>query len=208
MTQTAAQFVAAARSFKGGWYRSWTGAYPEYGPPGYMDFNPDLYTPEFYFSEGGHCSGYVNLVCQAVGLEPGGLTGWWADHAWKNGGEPFDVDRAGRPGAIAVKGWTPGSAPGVAEGHIVIYTGEYEIIHCTPGRGVVEGDTDYGTFPWAQYEVYFEPPWLDFCDSSEISVQSSPWIAPDHNGHLVLNGSGWARHGWFWVPESWHPPTT
>lgn len=204
---TAAEFVAAARTFKGGWYRQWTGAYPENGPPGYMDFAPGYYTPSYFHSEGAHCAGFVNLACQACGLYPGGLTRWWTDHAWTNGGVAFDPSTPGRPGAMAIRGWTHGTGVGVAEGHIVIYVGEHEIIHCTPGRGVVEGDTDYGTHEWADYEVYFEPPWLDFSDADSVTVQSSPWVAPDKNGRLVLNGEDWKKNGWFWVPESWHPPS-
>ncbi len=50
--------VEAARQFLGAPYKFWTGVYPEYGPPGYNDWqDPGYYTPGYVVSEGVHCAG-------------------------------------------------------------------------------------------------------------------------------------------------------
>lgn len=217
---TATQFVEAARSYLGAPYRWWTGAFPEYGPPGYMDWQkPGYYDPSFVMSEGVHCAGYVNIVRMACGLEPVGLTKAYEDWAWANGGVAFDSDAPGKAGAICVKGWQPGTAPGVAEGHIAIYTTEHDLIHASPGFGVHESGTDIDTYWWAQYAVYLEMPDLDYSGGTDNATDTTPprgapgrapgtpwqWLAIDAEGWARFDGPDYSR-GWFDTQWQWHEP--
>lgn len=154
---TAEEIVEAARAYAGSPYRWWTGAYPEYGPPGYMDADPEKYTPAFVRREGVHCSGFINLVRAACGLEPVGLTKAYYDWLYEDG-EWFDPSAPGVPGAICVHPWEEG----LTEGHVALYTGDHTIIQAEPTGGVWEGDTDYGSHAWADYWLYGLMPDVDY----------------------------------------------
>jgi len=198
----ASDIVAAAESYLGAPYRWWTGAFPEYGPPGYMDWqNPGYYNPGFVASEGVHCSGFINLVRMECGLEPIGLTRAYEDWMWANGGESFDPFTPGQVGAICVRGWTPDTAPGVSEGHVALYVGEHELIHASPGLGVNRGMTDIETYWWAQYAVYGLMPDVDYSEAPEREPGTEPetaevvnWFGIGADGVVRLGGD-WSR-GW------------
>lgn len=174
---TAAEIVEAARSYKGAPYRWWTGAYPEYNAPGYMDWqSPGYYNPDYVSGEGVHCAGFVNLARMECGLSSIGLTSDWALYLWNNGGSSFDPGNPGIPGAVCCKPWTPGTQPGVAEGHIALYTAEHTLIQAVPGWGVYEGEQDYDSYTWAGYEVYGLMPDVDY--SAEGVIEDAGWWSP------------------------------
>ena len=173
-----------------------------------MDYNPGLYTPQFVQQEGVHCSGFINVLRMAVGLAPIGLTGAYGEYLWGNGGIPYDNDAPGIPGALVCKPWTPGTGPSAAEGHVALYVSEHQLIEATPYGGVVEGNYDYDVNNWADWEVYGLMPDVDYdgVDDYIAAAVPSPWLSPDDQGYMMVNGARWKSNGWCWMPESWHPP--
>lgn len=172
----AAELVEAARAYVGSPYRWWTGAYPEHGPPGYMDGgNIAAYTWGFVRREGVHCAGLINLARADCGLEPMGLTKAYYDWLYDDG-EWFVTDDPGVPGAICVHPWQAG----VTEGHIAMYTDTHTLIQSVPGQGVWEGEQDYDSHRWADYWLYALMPDVDYSDASpqpstEVWTPAQTW---------------------------------
>lgn len=144
---TGMDIVNAAREYIGAPYRYWTGVYPEYGPPGYNDWQNAGYYPSGYVtSEGVHCAGLVNLARMECGLQPIGLTKQYSDWIWASGtGSYFDPSSPGVPGAICVIPWDPSTG---AEGHVAIYTDAHTLIQATLSSGIWEGEQDYDSYQW------------------------------------------------------------
>ena len=204
---TGMDIVNAARQYVGAPYKWWTGAYPEYGPPGYNDWqNPGYYPPGYVTSEGVHCAGLVNLARMECGLQPVGLTKQYADWAWYSGtGAYFDPSTPGVPGAICVVPWDPSTG---AEGHVAIYTDAHTLIQATATSGVWEGEQDYDSYAWAGYTSYGLMPDVEYGDVEDWpqTNQEEVWyVAVDAQGYMRVKGPDYSG-GWYDAGWKWHPP--
>jgi hypothetical protein len=212
MAVTGMDIVEAARKFAGAPYHFWTGAFPEYGPPGYMDWlNPGDYMPGYVQSEGVHCAGLVNLARMECGLQPVGLTKAYSEWLWSSGkGESFNPDpnTPGVPGALCVKPWEPGTPPGQSEGHIAIYTDAHTLIQAVVNPGVYEGEQDYDSYAWAGYTTYGLMPDVDYsgvADRGNINKEDVWYVAVDSEGYMRVKGPDWSG-GWYDAGWKWHAP--
>ncbi len=201
----ASEIVAAARSYAGSPYRWWTGAFPEYGPPGYMDYqSPGYYSPGFVKREGVHCAGLINLARMECGLEPVGLTKAYYDWLYDSG-EWFDPSTPGVPGAICVHPWQSGMGAG-NEGHVAMYTDEHTLVQSVPGTGVYEGEQDYDSHAWADYWLYALMSDVDYSEypgGDDVPLQTEWYLAVTREGWVQLNGGDWSG-GWWDSAWVWH----
>jgi hypothetical protein len=104
-----------------------------------------------------------------------------------------------------VRPWTPGTGPGVAEGHVAIYTDAHTLIEAVGNPGVYEGEQDYDSYEWAGYTTYGLMPDVDYSGVEDWgdTNQSATWyVAVDSQGYLRVNGpdrsGGWWDAGWKW----------
>lgn len=164
--------------------------------------------PDWMAANGTMCSDLINWARMECGLEYVGGTPAYYDWLIYNGGEDFNANNPGVPGALACNPgvWRGGSG----QGHIVLFSDEHTLIQATDGvgnfAGVNEGEDDRETVSWWTPWVYGLMPDVDYSEVIDDAPEPVPalnrprWVSVDRDGWLRADGPDWSR-GWYAITD-------